>query len=216
MKPSFTAQPHRSVDGSAARPLRRTLGAFAASATYCWLMMILLGAIILETFMVYPNVFADPPASLRLAMEFLAVSGPSDFFPPLGFACWLFGAAALVLCWPHRRVRWLLVLSLAMIVAEGVASITFFWPRNDIMFVEGPAVHSAETLVKVAKEFETWHWRSRMGFNLISAAAAFVAFTGIHRILVEERHHEPSAGPVRGPDAAPGHDPRRAGAGQGS
>jgi hypothetical protein len=147
-------------------------------------MMILLGAIILETFMIYPNVFADPPASLALTMDFLAVSGPSDFFPPLGFVCWVSAVAALVLCWPHRRARWLLVLSLAMILAEGVVSITYFWPRNEIMFVEGLAVHSADTLIRVAAEFETWHWRSRMGFNLVSAAAAFAAFTSVHRILV--------------------------------
>ena len=168
--------------------------AFAATLAYTWIMMIVLGAIVLETFMIYPNIFADPPASLRLTMDFLSVSGPSDFFPPLGLASWIFGAVALLLCWPYRAVRWMLLLSLAMIVAEGVASITYFWPRNDIMFVEGPAVHSAETLVRVATEFETWHWRTRMGFNLLSAVSAFLAFTGIHRRLVEERAQPARAG----------------------
>jgi hypothetical protein len=31
---------------------------------YLWVMMILLGSIVLETFMVYPNVFYNPPESL--------------------------------------------------------------------------------------------------------------------------------------------------------
>ncbi|WP_231747547.1 hypothetical protein [Auraticoccus cholistanensis] len=176
----------RSEPTTATRPTRRTRWAFASALAYTWAMMILLGAIVLETVMIYPNIFADPPASLDLTMAFFSVTGPSDFFPPLGFASWVLGAAALVLCWRHRRVRWLLVLSLAMVVAEGVASITYFWPRNDIMFVEGSAVHSAETLVRTATEFETWHWRSRMAFNLISAVAAFLAFTAAHRRLVEE------------------------------
>jgi hypothetical protein len=35
---------------------------------YLW-TMILLGAIVLETFTVYPNVFRDPPRSLELAHE---------------------------------------------------------------------------------------------------------------------------------------------------
>lgn len=184
MESTSTAASGRAHTGVPRRRQRRTRAAFIVTLGYTWIMMILLGAIILETFMIYPNVFADPPASLALTMDFLAVSGPSDFFPPLGLACWVSGVTALVLCWPHRRARWLLVLSLAMIVAEGVASITYFWPRNDIMFVEGLAVHSAEILIRVAEEFETWHWRSRMGFNLISAVAAFAAFTSVHRLWV--------------------------------
>ena len=35
--------------------------AFPIVLVYLWTMMILLGAIVLETFMVYPNIFHDPP-----------------------------------------------------------------------------------------------------------------------------------------------------------
>jgi hypothetical protein len=58
---------------------------FPVVTAYLWVMMVLFGAIVLETFMIYPNVFAAPPESLELAMDFMSVSGPSDFFPPLGF-----------------------------------------------------------------------------------------------------------------------------------
>ena len=34
---------------------------------YLWVMMILLSAIVLETFMVYPNIFHDPPGPLKPA-----------------------------------------------------------------------------------------------------------------------------------------------------
>jgi hypothetical protein len=148
---------------------------------YAWVMMTLFGAIVLETFMIYPNVFRDPPASLELGMEFMAVAGPSDFFPPLGFASWVLGVAALVLSWRIRGVRWWVLLSLVMIGAEGVASMLYFWPRNEIMFVEGLAVHSAEYLQQVAEEFVTWHGRSRLGFNTIAAVAAFVAVLRAYR-----------------------------------
>ncbi|MEX5270692.1 hypothetical protein [Kocuria sabuli] len=143
---------------------------------YLWVMMTLFGAIALETFMIYPNVFVDPPRSLELAMDFLAVTGPSDFFPPLGFASWVLGAVSLVLCRRMPTVRWWVLLSLAMIIAEGLASVLYFWPRNEIMFVEGRAAHSAEYLRQVAHEFETWHARSRLGFSTIAAVAAFIAF----------------------------------------
>jgi hypothetical protein len=162
--------------------------AFPVVTAYLWVMMILFGAIVLETFMIYPNVFADPPESLELTMDFLAVSGPSDFFPPLGFATWVFGAGALVLSWPVKPARWWIAFSLLMIVCEGLASILFFWPRNEIMFVEGPDVHSAEYLTQVAREFETWHWRSRMGFNAAAAVAAFVGFLRLYRNRLLSRH----------------------------
>ena len=58
--------------------------AFPVVTAYLWVMMILFGAIVLETFMIYPNVFSDPPASLELAMDFMSVSGPNDFSRPWG------------------------------------------------------------------------------------------------------------------------------------
>jgi len=155
--------------------------AFPVVTAYLWVMMILFGAIVLETFMVYPNVFADPPASLELAMDFMAVSGPSDFFPPLGLLSWVLGVGAFVLCWPVKAARSWILFSLAMIVCEGVASMLYFWPRNEIMFVEGLEVHSAEYLKQVAREFESWHWRSRMGFNALAAVSAFVGFMRLYR-----------------------------------
>jgi hypothetical protein len=155
--------------------------AFPVLTAYLWVMMVLFGAIVLETFMVYPNVFADPPGSLEVTMDFLSVTGPSDFFPPLGFASWVLGAGALVLSWPVRTARWWIAFSLLMIVCEGIASMLYFWPRNEIMFVEGPEVHSAEYLEQVAREFEAWHWRSRMGFNALAAGGAFAGFLRLHR-----------------------------------
>jgi hypothetical protein len=161
---------------------------------YLWVMMVLFGAIVLETFMIYPNVFRDPPESLVLSMDFMSVSGPSDFFPPLGFLSWVLGAGSLILCWRVKEARWWVVLSLTMIVCEGVASMLYFWPRNEIMFVEGPSVHSAEYLRQVAREFETWHWRSRMGFNSLAAVSAFVGFVKLyrHRILSRAALPEPA------------------------
>ncbi len=155
--------------------------AFPVVIAYLWVMMILLGAIVLETFMIYPNVFADPPASLEVAMDFMSASAPNDFFPPLGFLSWVLGAGALVLCWRVEAARWWIAFSLAMMVCEGVASMLYFWPRNEIMFVEGSEVHSAEYLKQVAREFETWHWRSRLGFNALAAVSAFVGFLRIYR-----------------------------------
>src|SRR5919202_2077955 len=83
--------------------------AFAIILTYLWVMMILLGSIVLETFMVYPNIFHDPPRSLETALEFMVVRTPHDFFPPLGFLSWVTGIGPLILVWrrdpPRRRLH---------------------------------------------------------------------------------------------------------------
>src|SRR5262245_30433886 len=119
---------------------RRQHIALLIVGSYLWIMMILLGSIMLETFMVYPNIFYDPPDSFRAGLEFMKVRTPHDFYPPLGLVSWLLGASSLVAAWPIEHARRWIVASLAMIVAEGLFSMAFFWPRNTVMFVEGPAV----------------------------------------------------------------------------
>jgi hypothetical protein len=153
---------------------------------YVWLMMILFGSVVLETFMVYPNIFHDPPASLATALEFMQVRAPSDFFPPLGFATWVFGAGSLMAAWRVRNARGWLLLSIAMIVGEGLVSMAFFWPRNTIMFIEGPAVHSVEMLKQTAEEFQQIHWL-RLAFNTLGSAAAAAGFLAYYRRMLTSR-----------------------------
>jgi hypothetical protein len=76
---------------------------------YFWIMMIMLGSIVMETFMIYPTVFNDPPRSFEVALDFMRVRAPSDFFPPLGFMCWVTGAGAIVASWPTRTARYWIV-----------------------------------------------------------------------------------------------------------
>lgn len=156
---------------------------FGVLLIYLWVMMILLGSIVLETFMIYPNIFRDPPASFAVALDFMAVAAPSDFFPPLGFASWVFGAASLILGWRVPSARWWILGSLLMIIGEGVASMLLFWPRNTIMFVEGLAVHSAEFLRQTAQEFEAMHWL-RVAFNAAGSALIFTGFLKFYRHLL--------------------------------
>ena len=129
---------------------------FAVLLAFVWIVMILLGSIVLETFMVYPNIFHDPPKSFETALAFMSVRAPNDFYPPLGFLSWVTGVASLLLTWSEKSVRYWVLASVAMIVGEGVFSMFFFWPRNEIMFIEGPAKHSAAVLKATAEEFQAW------------------------------------------------------------
>jgi hypothetical protein len=84
--------------------MKRQQIAFAFALVYLW-VMILLGSIVLETFMVYPSIFHDAPRSLETTMEFMVVRSPGDFFPPLGFLSWLTGIGALILAWRVKPAR---------------------------------------------------------------------------------------------------------------
>jgi hypothetical protein len=154
--------------------------AFAVLIAYLWVMMILLGSIILETFMIYPNIFHNPPESFAVALAFMSVRAPNDFFPPLGFLSWVTGVGALIVGWRLKSARYWILGSLLMIVCEGLFSMAFFWPRNTIMFIEGSAVHSADFLRQTAQEFQTLHW-SRLAFNAVGSALIFTGFLRFYR-----------------------------------
>ena len=191
----------------------------AVVGAYVWLMMMLLGSIMLETFMVYPNIFHDPPASLTTALSFMKERAPSGFYPPLGFLSWVLGAASAIAVWRTPLARRWMLLSLSMIVCEGLLSMAFFWPRNTILFVEGPAVHSPDVLRQVALEFQRLHWL-RVACNVVASSAACASFLACYRTWVrtvgdEQQVRQPaSLAPATNPqgdDTARQLPPRRAG-----
>ncbi|WP_216211255.1 anthrone oxygenase family protein [Amycolatopsis aidingensis] len=161
---------------------------FAVSAAYVWIAMVAFGGIAVETIIIYPNVFHNVPDSLAGAMEFFAVTGPADFFPPMGAVTVVAAVATVVLLWRVRRARPLACASLAaLVLGEFLFSVLFFWPRNDIMFEEGLAVHSAEVLRQAAFEFETGHW-VRLAMSAVTATLAFAAFLRFHTERALEVH----------------------------
>jgi hypothetical protein len=165
--------------------------AFALTLTYLWVMMILLGSILFDTLVLYPNIFHDVPRSLETAMEFMVVRGPGDFFPPLGLLSWVTGIGSLILGWRAKSARYLLLGSMIVIVCQGLVSMAFFWPRNTIMFAEGTAVHSVAYLKQTAQEFQTGHWL-RVALNAAASALAFMGFLKFYRyrITFQNEHRE--------------------------
>ncbi|WBB90733.1 DUF1772 domain-containing protein [Verrucosispora sp. WMMC514] len=140
-----------------------------------WAAMMSFGGVAAETVMLYPNIFHDAPASLERARDFLTVSGPSDYFPPLGASVVLLGVATTVLTWRDRRLRWWVAAATMVFVAcEFLFSVVFFWPRNEIMFVDPVGTHSPQYLRQVAEEFVAGH-RVRLAGGAVTAALAFTA-----------------------------------------
>jgi len=146
-----------------------------APAVFTWLAMFGFGGIAVETIVIYPNVFHDAPDSLTLAVEFFTITGPADFFPPMGAATIVGCLVALVAAWRVKAARvWLLAALASLVIGEFLFSMLYFWPRNDIMFEEGIAMHSAQFLQATADEFQTGHW-FRLAMSGFTATAGFVA-----------------------------------------
>ncbi|MEU5841764.1 DUF1772 domain-containing protein [Rhodococcus sp. NPDC047139] len=152
----------------------------AVSTAYSCVALIAFGGILAETIILYPNVFHDPPGSLDLAVRFFSQTGPADFFPPMGALTVVLGLVALVAVRRDRVARrWVAASVTVLLLGEFAFSALYFWPRNTIMFDEGIAVHSADTLRRVAAEFENGH-RIRLA---MSAVTATLAFGALHRVL---------------------------------
>ncbi|WP_077324827.1 hypothetical protein [Virgibacillus siamensis] len=148
---------------------------FGTVIAHLWVQWILMGSILVDTFMLYPNIFHNIPGSLELGMEFMAVASPHTYFPPLGAASILTGILALILAWNTKPARYWVLFSITMIVLEGVTSIVFEWPRNEILFIEGADIHSVRILKQTAQEFLIAHG-FRVAFNIIGSILMFVGF----------------------------------------
>lgn len=162
---------------------------FGFLLAYHWILMIFLGAITFETLILYPNIFRDAPASLEAAVDFMKI-GPNAFFPPVGMATLATGLGAVIFSWPVKAARyWILTSVLIILFGEFVFSAVFFWPRNTIMFIEGPAVHSAEVLRRTAAEFEALHW-VRLALCLPASIFALAGLLKFYRHAIVEPSNE--------------------------
>ncbi len=143
--------------------------------------MVAFGGIAVETIIIYPNVFHDVPASLAGASDFFEVTGPADFFPPMGALTVVAALATTALAWRIPGARWWLAGSLgSLVLGEFLFSAVYFWPRNEIMFDEGAAVHSTEVLRRTATEFENGHW-VRLTMSGVTAVLAFIGYLRVYR-----------------------------------
>ena len=60
------------------------------------------------------------------------------------------------------------------IVCQFLFSVVFFWPRNEVMFVDPVGNHAPEYLRQVAEEFVAGHWVRLVG-GAVTSALAFTA-----------------------------------------
>jgi hypothetical protein len=161
-----------------------TRAAVAATIAFAAVAAFSFGTLASETLLLYPNIFADVPASLETALTFMSVTAPNDVLPPIGAASLLTAIIALATTIRLPAVRWWVIAAAgALLFGQFLFSAYWFWPRNAIMFTEGAAVHSAAYLRQVAAEFQAGHW-VRVVTGALTAVLAFVAMLRTHREAV--------------------------------
>jgi hypothetical protein len=139
------------------------------------IFMMLLGAAVYETFINFPNWFADIPASLIRTHEFLAVRHPGMFFQLIAPLTLITGFLFGGLDWRSRAPRNYVAAGVLLLVALEVVTFNLVYPRIGILLARGKGagiIYPPEQLAQIAHEFLTLNaWRLAM----MSIAAALSA-----------------------------------------
>jgi hypothetical protein len=163
--------------------------AFGFNLLFVWVVIIHFGANLFETLIIYPNIFHDIPRSLQTSVTFLAITGPRDFFMPVGILSMIAGIGVLIFSWRMRTPRyWILGGMIVIFAGEFLFSVIFFWPRNTIMFGDGLTVYSPEYLKQTAFEFQTIHWL-RLALSATATILAFIGFLKVYQNIMESARY---------------------------
>jgi hypothetical protein len=118
------------------------------------LVMMLLGAGILDTYVLFPNWFYDIPNSLLAAREFMRVHNPGAFFIPVQLAVMISGAAFTVAAWRREPAKLYVLIGTVVWVLIMLLNLAFIYPRFSIFFGAPLANNDFDLLNRTAQEFQ--------------------------------------------------------------
>lgn len=97
------------------------------------------------------------PQSITATRAFFSVANPGTFFQLVDPANMLLVVLALILCWKHSSVRLALSIAILCYITSMILTFTYFYPRNDVMFLSQPLPDTA-LLKKAAAEWGRMGW----------------------------------------------------------
>lgn len=138
---------------------------------------------LVETTLLYPNIFRDVPTSLALSEEFMSAVAIGDVMRPLGAALLFTALLALAAAVRYRLARrWVLLSLIPLLLGQAVLSVLYQWPRATMLY-DDRAQYTAAEVQRAADEFLLAHY-ARIGAALLTAALAVTALLTCHRALV--------------------------------
>ncbi len=116
------------------------------------------------------------PQSITATREFFVVANPGTFFQLVDPANMVLIVLALILYWKNSSIRLALGIAILCYITSMVLTFTYFYPRNDVMFLSRPLADTA-TLKKAASEW------GRMGWvrTLLTLAGLVCTFVGVDK-----------------------------------
>lgn len=101
---------------------------------------------------------SNVPNSITATRDFFVVANPGTFFLLVDPTNLILIALALILYWKKSTsIRLYLGLALLFYISSMILTFTYFYPRNEIMFLS-EQLPDTETLKKVASEWGRMNW----------------------------------------------------------
>lgn len=97
------------------------------------------------------------PQSIAATRDFFVVANPGTFFKMIDPTNLILVVVALVLFWKSASVRMYLAIALICFVFSMILTFTYFYPRNEIMFLS-EQLPDTETLRRAASEWGRMNW----------------------------------------------------------
>ena len=114
------------------------------------------------------------PQSITATRDFFVVANPGTFFQLIDPTNMLLVVLALILFWKRSTSIWLyLGIALLCYIASMILTFTYFYPRNDVMFLS-QQLPDTETLKKAATEWGRMGW-VRCLLSLAGLVCTFIA-----------------------------------------
>ncbi|GAB2670816.1 hypothetical protein GCM10027036_25180 [Flavihumibacter cheonanensis] len=130
--------------------------------------LVLYAAIALSSGLFFTNIYnsivnaanweSNIPYSIKATKDFFTVANPGSFFKLIDLPNLLLIALALILYWKNSTsIRVFLGIALLCFISSLVLTFTYFYPRNEIMFLSAE-LPDTETLKRVAAEWGNMNW----------------------------------------------------------
>jgi hypothetical protein len=112
-----------------------------------------------------PSWGASIPESLETARKYFQSSNPGTFFRVASPLAQILTLIALVVCWrAGTRIRLLVAVALVLTICADLLTFLYFYPRNDIMFVQTIDVPAA------TQAWQEWSSMNHVRSGLVLAA----------------------------------------------
>ena len=120
-----------------------------------------------------PNWGREIPASINAAREYFRPANPGTFFRIVSPVNQMLTLLALIVCWRlGKRARVYCALALLTAICLDVFTFAYFYPRNQILFVD--PIDSADALRAAWSQWTTMNW-FRSGVAVLNIIFDFAA-----------------------------------------